>query len=36
MLDPSECIGAAVSNGQLFYIGHGGGMMMSLVEATEH
>ncbi len=35
MLDPSECIGAAISNGQLFYTGHGGGMQMSLVNAKQ-
>lgn len=29
-LDPSECIGACVSNGRIFYTGHGGGLQASL------
>jgi outer membrane protein assembly factor BamB len=29
-LDPSECIGACVSNGRVFYTGHGGGLQASL------
>jgi len=27
-LDPSECIGAVVSNGRVFYTGHGGGLQV--------
>jgi hypothetical protein len=30
-LDPSECIGACVSNGRIFYTGHGGGLQASLL-----
>jgi hypothetical protein len=28
-MDPSECIGACVSNGRIFYTGHGAGLQAS-------
>ena len=34
-LDPSECIGTVVSNGRLFYTGHGGGLQACIVCGTE-
>jgi len=34
-LDPSECIGACVSNGRIFYTGHGGGLQASQVYGEE-
>ena len=34
-LDPSECIGACVSNGRIFYTGHGAGLQASEVYAAE-
>ncbi|MCH8217844.1 MAG: PQQ-binding-like beta-propeller repeat protein [Planctomycetes bacterium] len=34
-LDPSECIGAVVSNGRLFYTCHGGGLQASQVCGPE-
>ena len=34
-LDPSECVGAVVSNGRLFYTGHGGGLQASQVYGEE-
>ena len=34
-LDPSECVGACVSNGRIFYTGHGGGMQASLLYGEE-
>ncbi len=34
-LDPSECIGAVVSNGRIFYTCHGGGLQVSMVCGTE-
>ena len=33
--DPSECIGACVSNGRIFCTGHGGGMQASLLYGEE-
>jgi outer membrane protein assembly factor BamB len=34
-LDPSECIGAVVSNGRIYYTGQGGGLQTSLVWGDE-
>jgi outer membrane protein assembly factor BamB len=34
-LDPSECIGACVSNGRIFFTGHGGGLQASLLYGEE-
>jgi len=34
-LDPSECIGTVVSNGRLFYTGHGGGLQACQVCGPE-
>ncbi|MFC1634979.1 hypothetical protein ACFL5Z_09065 [Planctomycetota bacterium] len=34
-LDPSECIGTVVSNGRLYYTGHGGGLQACIVCGTE-
>ena len=34
-LDPSECIGAVISNGRLFYTCHGGGLQASQVCGPE-
>lgn len=34
-LDPSECIGAVVSNGRIFYTCHGGSLQVSMVCGTE-
>jgi outer membrane protein assembly factor BamB len=34
-LDPSECIGAVVSNGRVFYTGHGGGLQVGGVCGPE-
>jgi hypothetical protein len=34
-LDPSECIGACVSNGRVFYTGQGGGMQACQVSRAE-
>jgi outer membrane protein assembly factor BamB len=34
-LDPSECIGGCVSNGRIFYTGHGGGLQASLLYGEE-
>ena len=34
-LDPSECIGAVVSNGRLYYTGQGGGLQASLMWGNE-
>ncbi len=34
-LDPSECIGAIVSNGRIFYTGHGSGLQVCQVGGTE-
>jgi len=34
-LDPSECIGMVVSNGRLFYTGHGGGLQACIACGTE-
>jgi hypothetical protein len=34
-LDPSECIGACVSNGRIFYTGHGGGLQVALLYGQE-
>jgi len=34
-LDPSECIGAVVSNGRVFYTGHGGGLQACEVTGAE-
>jgi hypothetical protein len=34
-LDPSECIGACVSNGRLFYTGHGAGLQACQVYGPE-
>ena len=34
-LDPSECIGACVSNGRIFYTGHGGGLQACQVYGEE-
>jgi hypothetical protein len=34
-LDPSECIGAFVSNGRIFYSGHGAGLQASQVYGEE-
>lgn len=34
-LDPSECIGAVVSNGRIFYTGHGGGLQACQVCGPE-
>ena len=34
-LDPSQCIGAVVSNGRIFYTGHGAGLQVSQVCGAE-
>ena len=34
-LDPSQCVGAIVSNGRIFYTGHGGGLQVSQVYGDE-
>ena len=34
-LDPSECIGAVVSNGRIYYTGHGGGLQACQVCGPE-
>ena len=34
-LDPSECIGACLSNGRIFYTGHGGGMQACQLYGAE-
>ena len=34
-VDPSECIGAVVSNGRLYYTGHGSGLQVSQVYGAE-
>ena len=34
-LDPSECIGAVVSNGRIYYTGQGGGLQASQVWGDE-
>ena len=34
-LDPSECIGACVSNGRIFYTGHGAGLQASQLYGEE-
>ena len=34
-VDPSECIGAVVSNGRLFYTAHGSGVQVSQVYGAE-
>jgi outer membrane protein assembly factor BamB len=34
-LDPSECVGAVVSNGRIFYTCHGGGLQVCQVRETE-
>lgn len=34
-LDPSDCIGGCVSNGRIFYTGHGGGMQACLSQGAE-
>ena len=34
-LDPSECVGAVVSNGRIFYTCHGGGLQTSKVNGVE-
>jgi outer membrane protein assembly factor BamB len=34
-VDPSECVGAVVSGGRLFYTGHGGGLQVSQVYGAE-
>lgn len=34
-VDPSECIGAIVSNGRIFYTGHGSGLQVCLVGGDE-
>jgi len=34
-LDPSECIGACVSNGRLYYTGHGAGLQACQVWGAE-
>lgn len=34
-MDPSECIGACVSNGRIFYTGHGAGLQASLLYGAE-
>jgi hypothetical protein len=34
-LDPSECVGAVVSNGRIFYTCHGGGLQVCQVWGTE-
>jgi hypothetical protein len=33
-LDPSECIGTVVSNGRLYYTGHGGGLQACITCET--
>lgn len=33
-LDWSECVGATVSNGRVFYTAHGGGLQISLAPET--
>jgi hypothetical protein len=34
-MDPSECIGACVSNGRIFYTGHGAGLQASALYGDE-
>jgi len=34
-VDPSQCVGATVSNGRIFYTGHGGGLQMSQAYGDE-
>ena len=34
-LDPSECVGAVVSNGRIFYTCHGGGLQVCQIWGTE-
>ncbi len=34
-VDPSECVGAVVSNGRMFYTGHGSGLQVSQVFGDE-
>jgi outer membrane protein assembly factor BamB len=34
-MDPSECIGACVSNGRIFYTGHGAGLQASAIYGDE-
>ena len=33
--DPSECVGAMVSNGRIFYTGHGAGLQACQVYGSE-
>jgi hypothetical protein len=34
-VDPSQCVGAIVSNGRIFYTGHGAGLQVSLKFGAE-
>jgi len=34
-LDPSECIGTVVSNGRLYYTGHGGGLQACIMPGSD-
>ena len=34
-VDPSDCVGAVVSNGRLFYTGHGSGLQLSYTYGSE-
>ncbi|MBN2315619.1 MAG: PQQ-binding-like beta-propeller repeat protein [Sedimentisphaerales bacterium] len=34
-LDPSECIGTVVSNGRLYYTGHGGGLQACIMSGND-